>query len=201
MMATAPQSSLFPSDGWWHVVSRRDPRALALADRHYSRQTIGGVELFPPGRRLCMLTADGLALWGAVENLDPAGAIRWRVTIFRNEGPALSSILVREATERTYSYWRAHYGAVPGRLTTEVDPDRVRRKRDPGRCFLRAGWDVIGRGRGHRAGTPLVILGAPEGPASAGYASSPSPADVSSAPGAYSLLGAVCGGRAIREVG
>jgi hypothetical protein len=155
---------LFPDPGLWHVVSRRDPRALALADRHYSRQTVGGVELFPPGRRLCMLTLDGLAVWGVVENLDPAGVVRWRVSIFRNEGQRywLSSFLVREATARTYAYWRSHYGRIPCRLTTEIDPDRVRHKRDPGRCFLRAGWERIGEGRGHRAGRPLVVLGAPE---------------------------------------
>lgn len=160
---------LFPDPGLWNVVARRDPRALALADRHYSRQTVGGTEMFPPGRRLCMTTADGLAVWGVVENLDPAGVTRWRVSIFRNEGPALSSLLIREATERTYTYWRYHYGdlprpgvgGIPCRLTTEIDPDRVRHKRDPGRCFLRAGWVRIGIGRGHRAGSPLVILGAP----------------------------------------
>ena len=37
-------------------------------------------------------------------------------------------------------------GTVP--LTTEVDPSRVRRKRDPGRCFRRAGWLVTGIVRG-----------------------------------------------------
>ena len=40
-------------------------------------------------------------------------------------------------------------------LQTEVDPSKTRRKRDPGRCFLRAGWRLVGERRG------LVILEAP----------------------------------------
>lgn len=64
---------------------------------------------------------------------------------------------MREATARTYAYWRRHYGGLPAvPLTTEVDPRKTRRKRDPGRCFLRAGWSRVGVVRG------LVVLRAPE---------------------------------------
>lgn len=42
-------------------------------------------------------------------------------------------------------------------LETEVDPTKTRHKRDPGRCFRRAGWTVTGERRG------LVILRAPRG--------------------------------------
>lgn len=38
-------------------------------------------------------------------------------------------------------------------FVTHVDADRVRRKRDPGRCFLRAGWARVGETRGG-----LVVL-------------------------------------------
>lgn len=155
-MTPAQVELALPAVPGWHRVWRRDPRALALADRHYSRQSHGSDQFMPPGRVLVLLTADGLAVWGACENLDPAGGRRWRVTIFRNEGPMLSSDLVRAATEKTRAHWIARYGGLPGPLETEVDPRKTRRKRDPGRCFRRAGWVVVGRRRG------LVVLRAPE---------------------------------------
>ena len=67
--------------------------------------------------------------------------MRWRCTMFRNEGPVLSSTLIREATARTFEFWRRRFGGIPERnLTTEINIDLTRKKRDPGRCFLRAGW-------------------------------------------------------------
>jgi hypothetical protein len=94
---------------------------------------------------------------GVIENMDPAGNTRWRCSIFRNEGAVLSSVLVREATERSYVYWRRRHGGLPSvPLTTEVDPGKTKRKRDPGRCFLKAGWVVIDRDR-----RGLVVLQAP----------------------------------------
>jgi hypothetical protein len=147
---------LFEPDGYWHPVRRTDARARRLADRHYSRQTPGAREFMSSGRTLVMLACDGDAVWGAIENLDPAGGRRFRCAIFRNESLILSSVLVREATERTYAHWRRRYHGLPGvPLTTEVDPERVVRKRDPGRCFIRAGWRVIDHRRG------LVVLEAP----------------------------------------
>jgi hypothetical protein len=149
--------SLFPFDGHWSQVTRCDVRARALADRHYSRQTVGAAEFMASGQTLVMLTHDASAVWGVIHNLDPVGNHRWRCSIFRNEGPVLSSLLVGEATDRTYAYWDSHYGGPPpATLTTEIDPKRTRRKRDPGRCFLRAGWT---RRPGLTRG--LVVLDAP----------------------------------------
>lgn len=134
-------ASLFGGAPEWEHVSRFDVRARELADRHYSRQSVGAAGFMPPGRVLVLRTTDGLAVWGVCENLDPVGELRWRCSIFRNEGPRLSSDLVREATAITLARWRRKYGALPSvPLTTEVDPARTRKKRDPGRCFLRAGW-------------------------------------------------------------
>jgi hypothetical protein len=129
--------------GPWTVVSTYDARARALADRHYPRQSVGALQFMPPGERLVLLTHDGRAVWGVVLNRY-AGVWRWRVSIFRNEGDELSSSLVHHATAHTFAWWRSHYGALPSvALTTEIDPARVRRKRDPGRCFRRAGWDYV----------------------------------------------------------
>lgn len=145
---------LFEDGRNWEVVRRSDARARALADRHYSRQSPGTREFMASGRTLVLLGPG--AVWGAIENLDPVGQLRWRVSVFRNEGPILSSVLVREATELTRTWWAVHYRGEPGvPLQTEVDPKRTRAKRDPGRCFRRAGWRHVDTRRG------LVILEAP----------------------------------------
>ena len=142
--------------GAWVPVHRCHPEGRVLADRHYPRQTPGAREFLPPGRTFLLLTVCGRAVWGVVQNLDPAGGRRWRCSIFRNEGAGLSSELIREATQRTYEHWVERYGGLPDLpLTTEVDPRRTRRKRDPGRCFRRAGWAVDGEQGG------LVVLRAP----------------------------------------
>ena len=151
--------------GAWHVVTRCDVRARVLADRHYSRQTPGARDFLNNGQTLCMVTDDALAVWGVLLNRAPnSPEWRWRVAIFRNEPPPgearpviQSSELVREGTDRTYTYWRHHYGGLPEPpLRTEVDRDKTRRKRDPGRCFIKAGWRVVGETtRG------LVLLEAP----------------------------------------
>lgn len=74
------QAGLFAFDGHWRQVRRDDARARELADRHYSRQTPGAKDFMASGRTLVLL-ADR-AVWGAIENLDPAGSRRWRVSIF-----------------------------------------------------------------------------------------------------------------------
>lgn len=133
------QTSMEFDLGHWRMVKRTDPRARELADRHYSRQSIGAAEFMGPGRAFVLL-ADG-AVWGVNENLDANGVMRWRCTIFRNESRVLSSTLIKEATARTIEYWVRRFKKLPDQpLTTEVNSERVRPKRDPGYCFLMAGW-------------------------------------------------------------
>lgn len=140
---------------YWRKVSRCDPRARALADRHYSRQTVGAVEFTPPGRVWVLLGFDERAVWAVCDNLDPQGARRFRCAIFRNEGVRRSSDLIKEATRLTLMRWRMKWPDHPP-LETEIDPGRVRRKRDPGRCFRKAGWSVVEERRG------LIVMRAPE---------------------------------------
>jgi len=142
-------------------VTKFDQRARVLADRHYSRQRIGARQFMPPGRTLVLLADDLRAVWGVALNLDPTGAMRWRCTIFRNEGAALSSDLIREATERTFYRWSEKYGLPELPLTTEIDPELVRHKRDPGRCFLRAGWRLLGVVQRAKRRRRHVVLAAP----------------------------------------
>jgi hypothetical protein len=64
---------------------------------------------------------------------------------FRNEGVALSSTLILEAVAVTR--WR--WPNVPALgMVTFVNRDKVRPKRDPGFCFLRAGFVNVGETKG-----------------------------------------------------
>lgn len=61
--------------------------------------------------------------------------------MFRNLGPILSSFLIREAVARTKEEWVRRYGVLPEeRLRTEVDVSRIK-SRNPGYCYLMAGWE------------------------------------------------------------
>ncbi len=72
-----------------------------------------------------------------------AGA--WICSLFRNESPALSSELIREAVAITRHVWG---NPPPLGMITFVDTSKVRKKRDFGRCYRRAGWRVCGRTKG-----------------------------------------------------
>jgi hypothetical protein len=146
-------------DRRWRLSHRFDPSALGLADRHYNRRKVGSPQFVPPGRCLVLLTEGTDALW--VTSWPFAEYVRhtwpgaWVCSCFRNEAPDryLSSDLIREAVSVTR--WR--FGdppAVPWPFVTFVDRDKTRRKRDPGRCYRRAGWQAIGETKGG-----LVALG------------------------------------------
>lgn len=131
----------------WRRVDKFSRAAAELYDRHYSRQTVGSNQTLAPGETLLMLTPDDDAEWGVVHNWDPGqdDTKRWRCSVFRNEGGQLSSDLILAATPMTFDYWQLKYGMPSVPLTTEVDADKTRRKRDPGRCFRRAGWELWSR--------------------------------------------------------
>lgn len=133
-------------EGSWFRTWRADPVARALADRHYSRKTPGAAQFSPPGRNVTLRTFAGDAVWVTSwplpEYVDHAWGDCWTCTLFRNESPVLSSDLIREAMAAT-AY--AFDGAYPlGGFLTFVDAGKVRHKRDPGRCFRRAGFEPVG---------------------------------------------------------
>jgi hypothetical protein len=142
----------------WRLSSSSDPEALALADRHYSRRTPGSKTFTGVGREIVLVTTDCRAVWAVVYQRTPCksgtGVSRgrnsipdqkphyvWRNMMFRNEGAGLSSDLIKEATERTFSEWLKRYGQLPSeRLRTEIDVKAVRSS-NPGFCYLCAGWE------------------------------------------------------------
>ena len=129
----------------WVRSHRFDPAALPLADRHYNRRKVGSPQFVPPGRCVVLLATDERALW--VTSWPFAKYVRhawpgaWVNSLFRNEGAGLSSELIREAVAATLSEWPEP--PTLG-LITFVDADKVRRKRDPGRCYRRAGFKHVG---------------------------------------------------------
>jgi len=129
----------------WERSHRADARALPLADRHYNRQKPGTPQFVPPGRCTVLLTPDADALWITswpfAEYVRHAWAGAWVCSCFRNESAHLSSELITEAVAATRYIW----GDPPSLgIVTFVDADKTRRKRDPGRCYRRAGWRHVG---------------------------------------------------------
>lgn len=144
----APRST-FPAAHHWRLSDRADKRALPLADRHYNRQKPGTPQFVPPGRCLVLLTPNADALWVTswpfAEYTKHAWAGAWVCSCFRNESTTLSSTLIREAEAIT----RWFYGEPPDLgFVTFVDITKTRRKRDPGRCYRKAGWKPCGYTKG-----------------------------------------------------
>lgn len=131
----------------WRHSHRFDGRALPLANRHYNRQTPESPQFAPPGRTLVLLTDDESALWVSSWPYFAQHAWQgaWVNTLFRNEGDYLSSSLICEAVAITRWKWPE----VPALgMVTFIDSTKVRRKRDPGRCYLRAGFEHEGYTKG-----------------------------------------------------
>lgn len=131
----------------WLASYRADPYGRVIADHHYNRQRIGAKQFVPPGACIVLVIPD-VALWitswpmpAYVKHAWPGA---WICSAFRNErgdDPRYrSSDLIREAVAAT----RAEWPDVPAHgMITFVDERKVRRKRDPGRCFARAGFDQL----------------------------------------------------------
>ena len=133
----------------WLRSHRADPRVVPLADRHYNRQKIGSPQFAPPGRCLVLKTAELSAFWITswpfAEYVKHAWPGAWVCSAFRNEGEILSSQLIREAVAATL----AEYGPAPSLgMITFVNTTKTRHKRDPGRCYLRAGFKRCGMTKG-----------------------------------------------------
>lgn len=127
----------------WLEVSRFLPRGAALADQHYNRQTVGSPQFSPPGKLLVLLTDCGGAVWTSVWQGYAQHQWRgaWANSIFRNETAILSSLLIREAVAATRAAWGE---PPPLGMVTFVDAQKTRRKRDPGRCYRKAGFRHVG---------------------------------------------------------
>mgnify|MGYP001594648972 FL=1 len=168
-----PIIPLLGFDGYWVGVHDADPRAIALYERHYSNKKPGEHRSGFLGRseRLVLMTLDGLALFAWRLVLPPdcrrssffqrdkrsirrdydgrppsryfGGQVGIMCSIFRNEGPVLSSTLILEAETLAWRRW-------PGqRLFTYVWDAKVKSP-NPGYCFKKASWTCCGRNKDGR---------------------------------------------------
>lgn len=133
---------------WW-LTKDGDAACLALYERHYSayRFRDGRTrKLFcGPGDKFVLRTFDGDAffVWRKFQDACIDGRTLQaqegiNCAAFRNEGTTRSSDLIRQADAIADCCWpdRRHY--------TYVDAGRVA-SRNPGYCFLCAGWRRCGR--------------------------------------------------------
>ncbi len=132
----------------WSISNRAAPDARAIADRHYNRQKPGTRQFVPPGR--CVVLYQPHAMWVTswpfAEYVKHAWPGAWVCSAFRNEGAGLSSDLITHAVAATRSIWSPPDLEFP--IITFVNEHKTRPKRNPGYCYLMAGWEVIGRSKG-----------------------------------------------------
>jgi len=113
-----------------------DPEMSALADRHYSRRTVGARQFCYAGRKLVLRDYAGLVLFvwmWPYDELRMDGQTGYNCSIFRNESGRLSSEIILEAEQLALDKWG------PNRFYTYVDGRKIR-STNPGFCFLKAGW-------------------------------------------------------------
>lgn len=136
----------------WVPSNRCDLEVTAIADRHYNRQTPGARGIAPPGRAMVLKHYDEEgavdAFWitsfpyAEYTNHEWAGA--YVCSAFRNESKELSSDMIREAVAITKGYYETTPLPENGFITF-VDPKHVKRKRDWGRCYRKAGFREVGK--------------------------------------------------------
>lgn len=150
----------------WALSHRADSAVRPLADRHYNRQKIGATGFAPPGRCLVLKTpgcnAFWITSWPFAEYVKHAWAGAWVCSAFRNEGEHLSSELIRDAVAITRASWpdTPELGMI-----TFVDTKNTRHKRDPGRCYRRAGFRPVGFTAGGLVALQLPREDVPPAPA------------------------------------
>jgi hypothetical protein len=127
-----------------------DPEMAALADRHYSRRTVGARQFCYSGRKLVLRNWEGTVLFvwmnpDASMRMD--GQTGYNCAIFRNESARKSSEIILEAEQFAFREWG------PARLYTYVNPDKIESV-NPGWCFKIAGWKYV---RKSKSGQHLLV--------------------------------------------
>jgi hypothetical protein len=129
---------------WW-LSKDGDLDCLELYERHYSAYRYADKrqrKLFVgPGEKVVLRTATGNACFVWRKFKDDSGQQGINCAVFRNESAHQSSGLIRQADAIADCLWpnSRHY--------TYVDPEKVASK-NPGFCFIAAGWKRCGRTKG-----------------------------------------------------
>jgi len=133
-----------------------DDEMRQLADRHYSRRTVGARQFLYSGKKLVLRNAEGTILFAWVfpdETMRMDGQTGYNCAIFRNESTRKASEIILEAERWAFEKWG------PNRLYTYIDPRKTkvvkyRGKRIVGFCYLKAGWKPLV----HLDGTPRTSV-------------------------------------------
>ncbi len=145
----------------WRLSHRAHAPARDIADRHYNRQKPGTPQFVPPGRCF-VLKSDGavwVTSWPFAQYVRHAWPGAWVNSCFRRESGPLASELIREAVAAT----RWHWPEIPALgMVTFIDRAKTRHKRDPGRCYLKAGFKVCGETKGGLLALQLLPCDMPE---------------------------------------
>ena len=127
-----------------------DAECSILADRHYSRRTIGARQFAYSGRKLVLRDAPGdvvfVWLW-CRDELRMDGQTGYNCSIFRNESKRRSSDIILEAEQEAFLKWG------PNRMYTYVDSRKIK-STNPGYCFKCAGWKKTGMSK---SGLDLLV--------------------------------------------
>jgi hypothetical protein len=127
------------------VTNGFDPEMAMLADRHYSRCTIGARQFLYSGRKLVIRDAAGDVLFGWMypdETMRMDGQKGYNCAIFRNESSRKSSEIILECERLAFEKWG------PNRMYTYIDPNKTRIKialRNYPKWGIRKGESVVGR--------------------------------------------------------
>ena len=121
------------------ITNHFDDTCRQLADRHYSRRTVGARQFCYSGRKLVLRNCEGtiLFVWMYPEKtMRMDNQIGYNCAMFRNESNRKSSDIILEAEQWAFKQWG------PNRLYTYVDPKKVE-SANPGYCFKVAGWHFV----------------------------------------------------------
>jgi len=135
--------------GPWIQTHNCDEAGRTLADRHYSRQTIGAVRFTRPGKNLVLRTAEGNAIWATwYGKYRRDGLDACECTIFRNESSYLSSYLIAYASLASFLHVtgenREGSNKLKDGIITYVDDKQVG-SINAGFSFKSVGFKYIGR--------------------------------------------------------
>ncbi len=145
------------------VTTHFDAEMAMLADRHYSRRTVGARQFLYSGKKLVIRDAAGDVLFGWMfpdETMRMDGQKGYNCAIFRNESNRKSSEIILECERLAFEKWG------PNRLYTYIDPAKTktikrRGSRVVGFCYLKAGWKPVvhKNGKPHlsKAGQHLLV--------------------------------------------
>jgi hypothetical protein len=142
----------------WELSHRADPECLPVVDQHYSRQKPGTPQFVPPGRCIVLKAMDRgevkavwVTGWPETRYVKHEWAGAWVNNVFAKVGgPWLASEMIRAAV--AVSRWIAagldNWGIPPALgLVSFVDASKVR-SRNPGYCYLCAGFTRVGMTKG-----------------------------------------------------